>query len=70
MSEDDWRPIETAPVDTPVMMGSWWIYGKTREWMETSGIAFESRLFGLLKVKTHQGRANTHWQPLPNPPKE
>ena len=64
----DWQPIETAPINTPLLvwhpglgMGGWNVMRfDGEEWRETA----------------HDGRAlkggyePSHWQPLPPPPKD
>lgn len=59
---DAWRPIETAPKDTDVLLG-WWRSWPERQWESASGLA------GSTKGGWLHGQA-THWQPLPAPPAE
>jgi hypothetical protein len=55
-----WQPIETAPLDTDILLG-WWI-----TWPETVWETESAWAGGLLGCWRH-GRA-THWMPLPAPP--
>lgn len=64
----EWKPIDTAPADTNVEVGGWEIYNGSRMWAVSSGMVFETRLFGLWKQRQYVGRVFSHWRPLPPPP--
>lgn len=76
----EWRPIETAPPDTLVIMGRWEIYttygpeaGQRESWREDAGIAIESvrTWWGARRLKrTYGGERNAYWRPYPPPPQE
>ena len=67
---DEWKPLNTAPVDQAVLLGGWDIYGSNAEWREMSGVVFESSFFGLFKSKRYVPSHYTHWKTLPAPPKQ
>lgn len=72
-----WRPIETAPRDgTRILVtngfGVWFA-----EWrpVAPSGFRFADPWFSTMLnhnhiSEAHRHKAPTHWQPLPEPPKE
>lgn len=72
----EWKPIETAPADTIVLLGRWrttydgsvplrWDTEVSKAWVTT-------RLpFGLKRrVRTRDSEQYSHWSPLPEPPKD
>lgn len=58
-----WRPIETAPADTDLLLG-WWMEGA---WLTTPHWEQEVQEARNTKGGWWHGQA-THWQPLPSPP--
>ena len=59
---DDWRPIETAPLDTDVLL---WIPGE--DMGITVGEKWEGSKHWIPQAEL-MDRPPTHWQPLPPPP--
>lgn len=78
-----WQPIETAPVDVPVVMGWWETHNvgwsedyKNKHpdelvWKTHAGFVKKTEKFWLFKrvVESYYGSVATHWIPLPEPPK-
>lgn len=65
-----WQPIETAPKDGRVLLGTW----KT-SWTDASSVHIETIQFSCgTWVYAYDGDCGsvepTHWMPLPEPPKE
>jgi hypothetical protein len=64
MSENDWRPIGTAPADgTNVLVGKWVIC--EGEPLFYQGVSWYSETW---KWGGNEPPNPTHWQPLPAPP--
>ena len=59
----DWRPIETAPHETYVLLG-WWDDG---EWNCQTGMATHGWRRNGVSTMSQHGQA-THWQALPAAP--
>ena len=72
----EWKPIESAPADVMVLLGRWrstyeesmplrWDTEVSKAWVTT-------RLpFGLKRrVRERYSVEYSHWQPLPEPPKD
>lgn len=64
----EWMPIETAPADVRVMVGSWDVWAGKMKWIEDTGVVFERKFFGLFKTKNYIGHRYSYWRPLPSPP--
>ena len=69
LDKRQWQPIETAPLDNPLQLG-WWESYPEKKWVQEVESAGHSndKGPGMSNAWLH-GRA-THWQPLPEPPKE
>lgn len=69
LAKRKWQPIETAPLDMPLQLG-WWELWPEKKWVEEISLAGHAndKGPGMSNAWLH-GRA-THWQPLPEPPKE
>lgn len=71
-----WRPIDTAPSDTPVRIGGYDKgYGDDAplKWREDVGVVWRTKatLFGPKRVSAMNSMTDyTHWQPLPPPPED
>ena len=64
----DWQPIETAPKDGTAVLVSEGRFCSCVEWNEEfDWWAVDDNKLGPFRLR---GAAPTHWQPLPNPPKE
>lgn len=64
----EWKPIDTAPIDTNVEVGKWDGWGDRMEWKTTTGIPFTRVFFGLVRKRLYHGEYS-HWRELPAPPK-
>jgi len=72
---NQWQPIETAPPDTEVELGWWFVSGGYSDspgkiWVTAIGKAWRAEphlLFWTRYVRTWRDEA-THWRPLPPPP--
>lgn len=63
-----WLPIETAPKDGTAVLVSEGRFCSCVEWNEEfDWWAVDDNKLGPFRLR---GAAPTHWQPLPNPPKE
>ena len=68
MDSEGWRPIETAPHETHILLG--WVEPTTGKWECQTGFASGGKLFpNGYSTRWWHGRA-THWMPLPTPPTE
>lgn len=65
---ENWKPIETAPPDTPVRVGKWEFWGGKKEWKENEGVVWRPRFFGLIKSREYVGKEYHFWKELPPPP--
>lgn len=63
-----WQPIETAPKDKPVFVGNAkWSRAHSAVWNPNFGVFASS---SHMKIGITMYTDATHWQPLPEPPKE
>jgi hypothetical protein len=63
----EWKPMDTAPSDRPVICGKWDLFMNKMEWRTASHIAWETTWLGRRR-KDYGAREYTHWQELPPPP--
>lgn len=71
-----WRPIETAPKETEVLIGAFidgkFIWGRSELFYEQAnefeGETFSGWVWSIDDVSDSVAEAPTHWQPLPPPP--
>ena len=69
----EWHTIETAPVDTPVMLGRWCVsrLGGNLYWVTTISIARVKKFpWGIKYSHEVMWSDYTHWQPLPVAPED
>ena len=64
----NWQPIETAPKDGGVLLGTWF-----STWNQQSAIHIETVCFSFGKwIYAYDGdscpQPPTHWMPIPPPP--
>jgi hypothetical protein len=71
MTQNQWQPIETAPINEKVMLGRWESGYDFNEggllWRDHIGIAWKIRFY-FWKVRADYGGRATHWKPLPDAP--
>lgn len=63
-----WHPIETAPTDQVVKVGRWEFHMNKDYWRISSGVVWETSLFGIMRRRTQFGKEYSHWTPLQEPP--
>lgn len=82
LREREWRPIETAPDETEILVGRWreigerapeWVFCKSARYFDT-GNPWEGEPAYWFWAEDHDtedvtyGEGPTHWMPLPAPP--
>lgn len=63
---DEWRPIETAPHETNVLL-AWQDWSLPGRWRMEAGMASWGWRNEVASTMSRHGEA-THWMPLPTPP--
>jgi hypothetical protein len=63
-----WQPIETAPMDIPVLLG-WWEEWPALKWICSADIAGHENDKPPGMSNGWRNGSATHWMPLPAPPK-